>query len=324
MDFLREKHAKALKSESRALLAGAYAAAGNPRAVQELVQNLAEVETIQRQTGANFSSTTRNRALLLLALLDAVPRHGMIPKLADRLARDLKEYRWWTTQEESFALLALGQLAKRQADLPPYKGTVYVGAKKLASFNNTTVTFKSIRGGEPIRIQLEPGYKPGSAFFSLLTRGVPTDAAFKAERAGLEIERQFLNRDGGAIDLANVRQGDLIAIKTRVRSVSGRLENVVVVNLLPSGLEVENPRLQTTEQLTWASDSNFQAAYQDLRDDRILLFTDLPADSWQTYYTLVRAVTPGTFRLPPVQAEAMYDPALRATGERGTMEVKVR
>jgi uncharacterized protein YfaS (alpha-2-macroglobulin family) len=108
-----------------------------------------------------------------------------------------------------------------------------------------------------------------------------------------------------------------------VRSVSGAVNNVAVVNLLPSGLEVENPRLQTTEQLPWITDANLSLAYLDLRDDRILVFADLlPPDSWQTYYTLVRAVAPGSFRLPPVHAEAMYNPALRATGERGTMEVK--
>ena len=107
-------------------------------------------------------------------------------------------------------------------------------------------------------------------------------------------------------------------------STSGPVANVAIVNLLPSGLEVENPRLQTTEQLPWVNDANLQAEYMDLRDDRILLFADLPPDSWQTFYTLVRAVAPGQFRLPPVQVEAMYNPALRATGERGTMEVKTR
>ena len=68
----------------------------------------------------------------------------------------------------------------------------------------------------------------------------------------------------------------------------------------------------------------FRSRHFDLRDDRILIFTDLPADSWQEFYALARAVSPGKFRLPPVQAEAMYDPALRATGERGEMEVQVR
>ncbi len=201
-----------------------------------------------------------------------------------------------------------------------------MGGKAIGKFTNKMVGFPAVTGGGtgPIRIQMDKGYKPGAAFYSVLTQGVPTDDAFRPANAGLEIQREFLNRDGGAIDLANVRQGDLVAIRTKVRSVSGPVQNVVIVNLLPSGLEVENPRLQTTEQLPWVADANLQPAYMDLRDDRILLFADLPADSWQTFYTLVRAVSPGQFRLPPVQVEAMYNPSLRATGERGRMEVKTR
>jgi len=37
----------------------------------------------------------------------------------------------------------------------------------------------------------------------------------------------------------------------------------------------------------------------------------------------VRAVTPGTFRMPPPHTEAMYDPALSATGPVGEMVVRV-
>jgi hypothetical protein len=327
MDFIRQKHAKELSAESRALLAAAYASAGNPRATQSLAANVGAVEEIQRETGGNFNSAIRNRALLLLALLDADPKSPKIPALVDRLARDAQgtqEYSWWTTQEESFTLLALGQFLQRQAKQPPYSGTVFVGGKAIGKFNNQTVILPPISGAEPIRIQMDGGYKSGSAFFSVLARGVPTDAAFQPSTAGLEIQREFLDREGQAINLSGVQQGDLIAIRTKVRSTSGPVNNVAIVNLLPSGLEVENPRLQTTEQLPWVSDANLEPKYMDLRDDRILLFADLPADSWQTFYTLVRAVAPGQFRLPPVQVEAMYNPALRATGERGTMEVKTR
>ena len=136
--------------------------------------------------------------------------------------------------------------------------------------------------------------------------------------AGLEVQREILNREGGALDLNNVRQGDLVVIKTRVRSVSGPVANVAIVNLLPSGLEVENPRLTTTETLPWVTDSNADLNYLDLRDDRVLLFVDLPADTWINVYALVRAVAPGSFRVPPVHAEAMYNPALRATGARAS------
>ncbi|HYU35732.1 MAG TPA: alpha-2-macroglobulin [Thermoanaerobaculia bacterium] len=323
MDYLRTKQAGKMKVESRSMLAAAYAAAGNPRAVQDLLANLGEVERVDRQTGGLVASTIRNRAVVLLALLDAAPNHPRIPALVDRLSRDLGETPEWTTQEESWTLLALGQLAQRQARQPAYSGSVFFNGRKLGSFGNAPVKF-TIPGPGPVQIRMDPGYREGAAFYHLLTRGIPTDDAYKPASAGLEVEREYLTREGKAVDLGNVRQGDLLVVKTRVRSVSGPVQNVAIVNLLPSGLEVENPRLETTEKLPWITDANMKPSAMDLRDDRILMFANLPPNSWQTFYSLVRAVTPGEFRLPPVQAEAMYDPALRGTGERGTVKVGLR
>jgi uncharacterized protein YfaS (alpha-2-macroglobulin family) len=323
MDYLRTKQTDKMRVESRSMLAAAYAAAGNPRAVQDLLANLGEVEQIERQTGGLVASTIRNRALVLLALLDAAPNHPRVPALVDRLSRDASEVGEWTTQEEGWALLALGQLAQRQARQPAYTGSVFVGGKKVGSFGNKPVKF-NIAGNGPVQIRMDGGYRDGAAFYHLLTRGIPTDEAYKPANAGLEVERTYLTREGKAVDLGSVRQGDLLVVKTRVRSVSGPVQNVAIVNLLPSGLEVENPRLETTEKLPWITDANLRPSYMDLRDDRILVFAHLPPNSWQTFYSVVRAVTPGTFRLPPVQVEAMYNPALRAAGERGEVEVGLR
>jgi len=41
--------------------------------------------------------------------------------------RDTAIDAWWTTQETSFALLAIGQLAQRQGKMAPYGGKVYAG-----------------------------------------------------------------------------------------------------------------------------------------------------------------------------------------------------
>ena len=122
MDFIRQKHVTKLSADSKALLAAAYASVGNPRATSALVSAAGEVQEIQRQTGGNFDSAIRNRALLLLALLDAAPKDPRIPALVDRLARDARTVSWWTTQEESFTLLALGQFIQRQQKVANYCG----------------------------------------------------------------------------------------------------------------------------------------------------------------------------------------------------------
>ncbi len=159
----------------------------------------------------------------------------------------------------------------------------------------------------------------------MITRGNPTKKGFKPVADGLQVERVFLTRDGAPINVDQIEQGDLIVLQTKIQSEAGRLDNVVIQNLLPSGFEVENPRLKTTETLTWATGDSIEPEYLDIRDDRILVFTDIPDAKWYNYYSLLRVVNPGVFVLPPVQAEAMYSPNIRFTGKlEEPLKVEVR
>jgi uncharacterized protein YfaS (alpha-2-macroglobulin family) len=322
MDLLRQKHRDALRPASRAQLAAAYAATGAASALGDLLEGLEDAEKIRRQTGGNFASTTRNRALVLLALLDAAPDDARIPGLADRLARDAETQRYWSTQETSFALLALGQLFKRQADRAPYAGSVRVAGQEVGRFGSETAVFRDLPAGE-LEIAMDPGYEPGAAFWSLEMRGVPTDAAFAPLAEGLRVERELLDRSRSALGEAGVEQGDLIILRLRIQSEAGRLDNLAIQQLLPAGLEIENPRLATSEALPWTR-SSLQIDHLDVRDDRLLVFASLDRPKQRTYYALLRAVAPGSFRLPPIQVEAMYDPAIRFTGERGELQVRAR
>ncbi len=316
MDFIRERHADELTVESRALLGGAYAASGDASALEELLRGLDDVEDVERQTGGNFNSTIRNRAILLLAILDVNPDDPRVPALVERLTRDAELNSWWTTQESSFALLAIGQFVKRQQDSPPYTGAVYVGDKRVAEFgSDKTLSLTDIEGDEPLKIVMGEEFQDGSAFYSLLTSGIPTRKGFKPVSEGLNVKREFLTRSGAPVDPENIEQGDLIVVRTKIQSAAGRLQNVAIENLLPSGFEVENPRLKTTETLKWATGNRIKPGYLDIRDDRILIFTDLPDAKWYNYYALLRVVNPGMFTVPPVQAEAMYSPNIRFTGE---------
>ncbi len=326
MDFIRDRYKDELTVESRALLGGAYAGAGDASALEQLLKGINDVEEIARQTGGNFNSTIRNRAILLMAILELNPEDPRVPALVDRLSRDAQLNRWWTTQESSFALLAIGEFVKKQSEAPPFVGTITIDGKQVATFNSDKIlSLTGIEGDKPIVINMDEEYKDGSAFFTVLTSGTPTPKGFKPVEEGLSVLREFLTRDGAPIDPATIAQGDLIVVRTKIQSGAGPLENVVIENLLPSGFEVENPRLKTTETLKWATGNTTEPEYMDIRDDRILIFTDLPDAKWYNFYALLRVVNPGTFAVPPVQAEAMYSPNIRFTGKLGEpFEVKLK
>jgi len=86
---------------------------------------------------------------------------------------------------------------------------------------------------------------------------------------------------------------------------------------------VENPRLGRGALPDWVdADDLWKPDHMDIRDDRVQVFGALDkGKSVQVLYAL-RAVAAGTFTAPPVEAEAMYDPRLRARALGGPVTVR--
>jgi uncharacterized protein YfaS (alpha-2-macroglobulin family) len=322
MDYIREHHLARLNPHSRVMLAAAYASTGNPRMLEVIAAGVRDVDDVSRNTGGYFDSAIRNRAMMLLALLDAAPNDPRIASLVERLSRDIGD-RYWNTQESAFALIALGQLARAQHQAGTYRGTVFVDGKSIGDFTGKTAVFRHIRGRN-VEVRMLGVYNKGAAYYSMTTSGVRTVAAFKPESAGISVKREFFTRDGRVVDPNDIRQGDLLICAVHVQSTNGAMSNVVVQNLIPSGLEVENPRLKSSESFTWITGDMSECTNVDIRDDQVIDFLELPVTGTLTYYTLLRAVTPGVYQQPPVFAEAMYARMNHAVGERGVITVKQR
>ncbi|MGE4291636.1 MAG: alpha-2-macroglobulin [Desulfovibrio sp.] len=324
MHFLAEQERERLDAHAATLLASSFAAVGDVRTFETLLTKTPKSPDSVRQRDGNLGSPLRDQALILLALMDAAPADPRVPGTVEQLSR-LMDAGFHTTQENALALMALGAFFERQSAHAPFSGKVLVDGKVVGTFNNEKALRLADLGAGKIRIELDATPEQGAVLYSLETRGAPSAKAYQPRAQGMEVRRSLLDRDGKAL-ADGVKQGDLLVLKVDLRSKSGPVPNLAVQTLLPSGLEVENPRLANTEHLDWMTDAPFDAAYQDLRDDRVLLFGDLPHDakdpeSWRSQYVLVRAVTAGRFTLPPVRVEAMYDPAVFAQGEAGTLDV---
>ena len=133
--------------------------------------------------------------------------------------------------------------------------------------------------------------------------------------------------------------GDLIRIRLRVASRQERHWAAFEVPL-PSGLEPVDTKLATTATVAAAGgDEPMQAgspagdgdpwgevfwnpfSHTDIRDSRVVVFSDhLPAGVHLMSF-VVRATTPGTFMLKPARGALMYEPEVWGRSEGGTFEV---
>nr|HQH13053.1 hypothetical protein [Candidatus Sumerlaeota bacterium] len=60
----------------------------------------------------------------------------------------------------------------------------------------------------------------------------------------------------------------------------------------------------------------------EIRDDRAIAAFDELGKGAYKYYYVVRAVTPGKYVHPPLQADCMYNPSIRASIPASEIEVK--
>ncbi|HBC47850.1 MAG TPA: hypothetical protein DCZ43_12450, partial [candidate division Zixibacteria bacterium] len=136
------------------------------------------------------------------------------------------------------------------------------------------------------------------------------------------VRREYLDDQGNPLNLDSLHLGDQIVAKVTCEARDKSLDNVAINGLLPSCLEIENPRLATTGRLSWMPQSGNAPVYMDIRDDRMLLFVNglQPGNRFVYYYSL-RVVSRGNFFMPPVSSECMYDPLISSTSSSGMMRV---
>ena len=137
--------------------------------------------------------------------------------------------------------------------------------------------------------------------------------------------RTYRSLDGTEIDVGagDLQLGDLLFVEVELTNTTGAaIQNIALVDRLPAGFEIENPRLSRTIATDWVKpDELWGADFLNMRDDRLEVFGTLQAKETRKVIYTVRAVTSGTFTIPPVEAEAMYDPTLWTRDKGGTAVV---
>ncbi|HSP79088.1 MAG TPA: hypothetical protein VLQ93_11190, partial [Myxococcaceae bacterium] len=252
--------------------------------------------------------------------------------LAQRVADSLAGHRsgYYTTQELVWGITGLGKrVAGAAAKFTPpvlMADGKEVAPRQGAKARASDRTWARVRASEREGLRLKVAEKgEGKLFLVLTSDGVRVDGQYRTGGEGLALERRYRTLEGDELALGSepVNLADLIYVEVEVRNTTGeRIQNIALVDRLPAGWEIENARLGRGGQVEWASsEEQWSADYVNIRDDRVEVFGSLgPRETKKVVYA-VRAVTSGKFTLPPVEAEAMYDPRIWAREAGGTVEV---
>jgi alpha-2-macroglobulin len=305
----------------------------------------------------DYGSTLRDHAALVTLSAETGNAKADAPTLVNVIAKSYAAKSYTSTQEQAWMLLAANALGDQ--------------GKSLALTVNGKLTMGSLQR------QLSPADLTKDGGFTIANEtDTPTDAivsivgsALTPEPAiakGFKIERTYYTLDGKKVDLAsatggqsNVTQNDrFVAVVTiEAKEPGGR---VILVDRLPAGFEIENPRLAeggTTKGLEWLK-TGAKPEHTEFRDDRFVAAFNFfakgaggaahdgdateesegesggerdvadkkPAGpvTTATVAYIVRAVNPGSFVHPAATVEDMYRPERHARTASGRLTVTVK
>ena len=275
----------------------------------EAAKLLSEVrKDLKKPDGLWYADSLCYRSLYL----DIVSRHfpsklkDLSPALLDAIAADLAE-KQCTSLSANHALMGIESYLSRM----PSSETADIAARSIgADKAKAALAFAGgiLRSADypagTADIELENGDK-ATLFYQVTTAGFDAKLPAAEVKNGIEILREFTDARGEK--LQSIKIGDEVRVKLSFRATKGDTVNdVAFVDLLPAGLEPDIGSVRTA-----GNDSAWRPDYVDIREDRIVLYGTV-SKSLQSFTYVARAVNSGSFAVPPLFAEAMYDPAITA------------
>lgn len=273
-------------------------------------------------------------------------------ELIQKLQEILPKEQYLSTQERIALLRAALSLSEGQRG-QPWKAELILAGQHQALEQSAplqrSLGADQVRAGA-ILLQQAPGQR---LYVSSTLRAYPSEAPSK-HSGDLSIERSYLNTQGEPISLSNVHSGDLVVVQLDVQSsrrvpdalvvdmlpAGFELENQNLAHSLKlkktqaahdsdepvangdgeaqSGEDNADSTGEGDEDEGEAGPSRAHVKYQEYRDDRYVAAVDLREYGSRRDIThlryVMRAVTPGHYKVPNPYVESMYNPSVNALG----------
>ena len=314
-------------------LGAALALAGDNERAGKAIEEAFTREFKRPDYVGDYGSRLRDLALMLALTHE----HGLAKPEYDAKAYDIarellgevgEERRWYLSTQEEISIFRLGRSLVKDAP-SSFAMSMTVG-KSTEELTGRALYSRSFTPAEiAAGVRFVPSAQ-GSLYLTQDVGGVPRTAP-TSDRDDLKITRQWYTTDGSEFTGDALAEGDVLVAAITVES-SNAINDGLVVDLLPGGLEVEN--LNLTDASQWEGveiegvslgDRSGAAdiKHEEYRDDRYVAAISMYAGATAHLFYIVRAVSPGTFVVPPASIEDMYRPELRAYSVAKPERVKV-
>jgi uncharacterized protein YfaS (alpha-2-macroglobulin family) len=314
----RLKEIKDLPLQARWCLAAAYAVCGKTKPAEELVFNIATT-VMPYHSAYTYGSPERDEAMILQTLV-AMGHMEEAFKQAQKIAKSLSQQTYFDTQSTAFALVAMGSLAEK------ISGTIEfdwkLNGKKQGEVKSAKAAYQIQlpKKTEEVGTVTVSNQSKGALYVHLASKSQPLNDTLPAIANNLSIHVSYTDLQGKSINISEIKQGTdfIAAVKVSNTSAASDYTDLALTHIIPSGWEIFNERTVADENNASVSDTYTS---RDIRDDRVLTYFDLARNRSKTFKVRLQTSYTGSFVLPAIQCEAMYDTSAQAKTKAGRTTV---
>ena len=292
-----------LSNEAKWRLAAAYALVGQKEASEKISQSANIEFKPTRYNYHTYGSVDRNRAMALETMI--LTKNEKRRELSQYIAKDLSSKRWMSTQTTAYSLLAIAKMVEANGGKALHIDYTINGKKETINSKNA-IAQRELKVNDGNNSISFTNQKDNIVYVRVLNSGKLPLGQELAEQRGLSVTYTYKDLTGKRINVSELQQGQDFVATVKVSNLkNGAVNDVALTQIFPSGWEIVNTRFTDFGEATTS-----QARFTDIKDDRVNFYFDLKRKGKQdtkTFNVMLNASYLGTYYLPGIQAEAMYD-----------------
>jgi len=216
------------------------------------------------------------------------------------------------TISSAYALLALDAYAKA-AGTPEDSGITFTAEapnrkpRPLPIPNNQFARAEVPADAQSVHITGDTDF---ALFYQLTEAGYDLTPPTTEIKNRIEVFREFDNEKGEVVTSTPIESK--VDVKLNLRAIDNAVSNVAIVDMIPGGFEVDlSPEGLGGRASRPADNATWQPDFIDVREDRVIFYGTIGTDA-QTFVYRLNPTNRGTFMVPPLYAEGMYDRSVQA------------
>jgi uncharacterized protein YfaS (alpha-2-macroglobulin family) len=291
-------------------LALAYQTIGQMAIAQELIKNAPTKIGAYKELSNGYGSDTRDQAIQLLAC-NKLKNQKYADLLAIDLGKKLNSNNWYSTQETAYCMMALCSYYGIE-NINDINISYKIKDTWFSKESNKSVLKLNFQENDIInnKILYIKNNNKTKLYVKITTKGIPLIGDSTTKNNHIKMTVDYMTIAGSKLNITKIKQGTDFYAVVKIENIGtrGALKELCLNEIFPSGWEIHNSRL-------YGGEISNAIRYQDIRDDRVYSYFDLEEKASITVKILLNATYLGTFYLPSIYSEAMYDNTIHANSK---------